>query len=148
MAASTRTEFLELRFDVSAGIPSTLIIDGFVDDLQHANALVLQLDTMVDASPVPTILALRQNFPNPFNPQTTIAYDLPATSSDERVRLRIVDVSGRVVRTLVDEDQPAGTYRTRWEGKNDRGEAVSSGVYFYVLDARGSRHTRKLVLLK
>ena len=141
-------EFIELRYDISGGMPNSIGIDGFVDALAGASLVYLDLDTMVDAGPIPTTLALRQNFPNPFNPQTTIAYDLPATSSEARVRLRIVDVAGRVVRTLVDEDQPGGTYRAHWEGKNDRGEAVSSGVYFYVLDARGSRQTRKLVLLK
>lgn len=141
-------EFIELRFDVSGGIPNTLIIDGFVDDLANANALVLQLNTMVDAGPIPTQLALHQNYPNPFNPRTTIAYDLPATSAEERAQLRIIDVNGRVVRTLVDENQRGGTYRVEWEGKNSRGESVSSGIYFSVLDARGARQTRKLLLLK
>jgi flagellar hook assembly protein FlgD len=64
------------------------------------------------------------------------------------VRLRIVDVTGRVVRTLVDQDQAGGSYRVTWEGKDNRGENASSGIYFSVLDARGTRQTRKLVLLK
>lgn len=92
-------------------------------------------------------LALGQNHPNPFNPQTTIPYDLPAGGS-VRVRLWILDISGRLVSTLVDEDQSGGSYKVTWEGKDDRGDAVSSGVYFYVLDAGAERRTRKLVLLK
>ena len=141
-------EFIELRYDISGGMPNSIAIDGFVDDLAGAQQVYLDLDTMVDAEHLPTTLALHQNFPNPFNPRTMIAYDLPTASSEARVRLRIVDVSGRVVRTLVDEDQPGGSYRVGWEGKSDRDEVVSSGIYFSVLDARGARQTRKLVLLK
>jgi hypothetical protein len=90
-------------------------------------------------------LALHQNVPNPFNPQTTIAYDLPSTS---RVRLLVMDVSGKLVRTLVDETQSTGSRSVVWNGRDDGGNAVSSGVYFYVLDAGKERLTRKLVLLK
>lgn len=90
-------------------------------------------------------LALHQNHPNPFNPQTTIAYDLPSTA---RVRLLVMDVSGKLVRTLVDETQAAGSRSVIWNGRDDNGNAVSSGVYFYVLDAGKERLTRKLVLLK
>ena len=146
-SAGPDAEFIELRYDISGGMPNSIAIDGFVDDLAGANQVYVDLN-LVAADRIPTVLALHQNFPNPFNPQTTIAYDLPTTTTTERVRLRVVDVSGRVVRTLVDEDQPGGSYRVRWEGKNDRDEVVSSGIYFSVLDARGSRQTRKLVLLK
>lgn len=141
-------EFVELRFDVTGGIPDFLVLDGFADDLAGAGLLLLSLDSMVGAGALPTHLALHQNYPNPFNPQTTISYELPAAARPERVRLRIVDVAGRVVRTLVNENQPGGSYRATWQGKDDRGESVSSGVYFYVLDAGGERRTRKLVLLK
>ena len=102
-------------------------------------------------SPVVTIttdarrLALYQNVPNPFNPQTSIRYDLPLSA---RVRLLIVDVAGRRVRTLVDEEQAAGSRAAIWNGRDDAGHAVASGVYFYVLDAGKQRLTRKLVLLK
>jgi len=90
-------------------------------------------------------LVLHQNHPNPFNPQTTIAYDIPSAS---RVRLLVMDVSGRLVRTLVDETQEPGSRSVVWNGRDDAGNAVSSGVYFYVLDAGKERLTRKLVLLK
>ncbi|HET6350158.1 MAG TPA: FlgD immunoglobulin-like domain containing protein [Candidatus Krumholzibacteria bacterium] len=90
-------------------------------------------------------LTLHQNIPNPFNPQTTIRYDLP---SPEHVRLSIFEVSGRLVRTLVDEDQGGGAHEVVWTGRDDNGRAASSGVYFYVLEAGKQRLTRKLVLLK
>ena len=90
-------------------------------------------------------LTLSQNVPNPFNPQTTIGYDLPSSAY---VRLMIFDVSGHLVRTLVDEQQTPGSRNVVWTGRDDAGNAVSSGVYFYVLDAGKQRLTRKLVLLK
>ncbi len=105
-------------------------------------------------SPVATVttpassLVLGQNHPNPFNPQTTIPYELPSTAQAVHARLVILDTAGRVVRTLVDEDQAGGSREAVWNGRNDAGGTVSSGVYFYVLDAGGERRTRKLVLLK
>jgi flagellar hook assembly protein FlgD len=94
------------------------------------------------------MLSLGQNHPNPFNPETTIPYDLPHSDKRERVRLWVLDIAGRIVTTLVDEDQGGGSYRVTWLGRDNRGEAVSSGVYFYVLDVGGQRRTKKLVLLK
>ena len=105
-------------------------------------------------SPVATVttlaslLVLGQNHPNPFNPQTTIPYELPNTTPSMHVRLLILDTTGRVVRTLVDVDQTGGPREAVWNGRDEGGHAVSSGVYFYVLDAGGERRTRKLVLLK
>jgi hypothetical protein len=141
-------EFVELHFDVSRGIQGTLFIDGFVDDLFGASQVFVALEGTVDVQPVASGLVLHQNHPNPFNPQTVIPYELPMSERSQRVRLWILDISGRIVNTLVDENQPGGSYRVEWQGKDDRGEAVSSGVYFYVLDAGGERRTRKLVLLK
>lgn len=98
------------------------------------------------AGAIPLELALGQNHPNPFNPQTTIRYDLPPGTT--HVRLWILDVAGHIVRTLVDESQTGGTRSVVWNGSDDRGESVSSGVYFYVLDTGGKRLAKKLVLLK
>jgi hypothetical protein len=98
-------------------------------------------------SPRPTTFrdALIQNFPNPFNPTTTIAFSLAGNS---HVRLAIYDVRGARVRTLIDGPRVAGSYRVLWDGKNDGGLDVSSGVYFYRLTAGGFQSTRKMVLLK
>ncbi len=90
-------------------------------------------------------LALGQNHPNPFNPQTTIPFDIPAPA---RVRLLVMDAAGRMVRKLVDENVPAGAHNAVWDGRDGGGRSVSSGVYFYVLDVGGERLTRKMVLLK
>lgn len=88
---------------------------------------------------------LSQNMPNPFNPKTTIAFNLSAPSS---VVLEIFDVAGRKVATLVDEQLPAGPYNAVWNGHSDGGERVASGVYFYRLAAGDRETSRKMVLLK
>jgi hypothetical protein len=94
---------------------------------------------------VPSQTALMQNHPNPFNPTTTIEYSLDAGGS---VSLRVYDVSGRLVRTLVEGEKGPGAHAEVWNGRNDRGEAVSTGVYFYRLRAGEKVLTRKAVLLK
>jgi flagellar hook assembly protein FlgD len=93
-------------------------------------------------------MTLGQNHPNPFNPQTSIPYTLPGGSQTSHVRLFILDVSGGIVRRLVNESQAGGSHTALWNGDDDRGTPVSSGVYFYVLDVEGRRLTKKLVLLK
>jgi YVTN family beta-propeller protein len=88
---------------------------------------------------------LDQNVPNPFNPTTVIKY---AIASDNAVNLTIYDVAGRKVRTLVNERQRADAYRVTWDGSNDTGQKVASGVYFYKLVAGKFTQTKKMVLLK
>ncbi|MFH1688714.1 MAG: GEVED domain-containing protein [Candidatus Eisenbacteria bacterium] len=89
---------------------------------------------------------LGQNTPNPFNPTTTISYDVPADGG--HVEIRIIDVTGRLVRTLVDEPQTGGRKSVAWDGRDDGGERCGSGVYFYRIDAPGFSSSRKMVLLK
>lgn len=91
------------------------------------------------------VFALRQNVPNPFNPSTLIAYELPARTA---VELTIYDVDGRLVRRLVDEAQGPGTFTVTWEGRNDHGGTVASGVYFYRLSTSSGVKTKKMVFLK
>ncbi|MDH3216191.1 MAG: T9SS type A sorting domain-containing protein [Candidatus Krumholzibacteria bacterium] len=89
---------------------------------------------------------LYQNAPNPFNPTTTIRYEVP--SNGGHVRLQIFDLAGHLVRTLADRRETAGTKSVLWDGKNSWGSPVASGLYFYRLEATGFVETRKLVLLK
>jgi len=91
-------------------------------------------------------IALGQNHPNPFNPTTTIPFTI--AMEDSKVRIFVLDASGRVVRTLYNGTKPAGSHTVTWDGRDDRGGATSSGVYFYVLDVGNERRTRKMVLLK
>ncbi|UCH85524.1 MAG: T9SS type A sorting domain-containing protein [Candidatus Latescibacterota bacterium] len=88
---------------------------------------------------------LHPTYPNPFNPQTTIEYSLRESG---RVSLRIYDIAGRLVRTLLSEEKTAGTYTTIWNGRDDNGAEVSSGVYFVRFEAGGDVHAQKIVFLK
>jgi hypothetical protein len=95
---------------------------------------------------LPGRFELYENAPNPFNPTTVIRYDVPAGGG--RVAIRIYDIKGSLVRTLFDAVQTPGEKRVTWEGTNDRGNLVASGVYFYRLQAPGFTRTRKMILLK
>jgi len=96
---------------------------------------------------------LEQNYPNPFNPETTIQYAIPAQSRTggtgrTRVSLQIFNMQGQLVRTLVNDEQTPGRYRVVWNGRNDTGAKVSSGVYVYTLTAGDYKATKKLSALK
>jgi hypothetical protein len=103
--------------------------------------------TGVDPEPIetPTRYALHDNFPNPFNPTTTIRYDL-AEAAD--VHLEIYNIKGERVTVLVDRHQPPGRHNVRWDGHNSSGQPVATGVYFYRLRAGEFVETRKMQLLK
>jgi hypothetical protein len=88
---------------------------------------------------------LEQNFPNPFNPQTTLAYSVKDASD---VSLVIYDVAGRRVRELVNEHRKAGVYKVVWDGRDGKGTQVASGVYFYKLAAGSFVDTKKMIMLK
>ena len=87
-----------------------------------------------------------RNFPNPFNPSTAIRYAVPETGA--RVTLTVYDLSGRLVRTLIDEDRAAGEHSVVWFGRDDRGNELASGVYFYRVRIGGYSAERKMLLLK
>ncbi|MEL6822506.1 MAG: FlgD immunoglobulin-like domain containing protein [Calditrichota bacterium] len=88
---------------------------------------------------------LESNYPNPFNPTTTIRYELSSAGS---VRLDVLDVTGAIVKTLVQDAQAIGTYQVDWDATNQVGNAVTSGLYFYRLIHDGSSVTRKMTLLR
>lgn len=94
-----------------------------------------------------TSASLSQNYPNPFNPTTRIEYLVPEGQA-QRVALVVYDVRGARVRTLVDGIVTGGKYVVDWDGRNDQGQTVGSGVYFYRLVERNFTRTRKMLLLK
>ena len=101
---------------------------------------------------LPGTFSLEQNFPNPFNPATTIRYRVPARSF---IQIAIFNVIGVRVRALVSDIRSAGDYTVRWDGLNDGGEALPSGVYFYRLTGvntegvtRSFNTTKKLLLIR
>jgi hypothetical protein len=98
---------------------------------------------------LPKSFHLAQNYPNPFNPSTTISFDVPMTSGDKpHVLLTTYDIRGRRVRTLVDSELEQGTHKIHWDGLNDHGQSVSSGIYLYTLSVGGETFTRKMMVLK
>ena len=103
------------------------------------------LNVIIGEEEIPAANSLAQNYPNPFNPATTIHFGVREKG---RVTLRVYDVAGRLVRTLVDEVRDAGAYREVWDGTNNRGSVVASGVYFYRISAKEFEQTRKMVLLR
>ena len=100
--------------------------------------------------PIPQQAGLGNNFPNPFNPDTWIPYQLP---SPAQVVIKIYNVQGQLVRTLNIGQREAGYYTTKeragyWNGRNEQGESVASGVYFYTIKAGNFVATKRLVVLK
>jgi hypothetical protein len=101
--------------------------------------------TPVTQPSLPVSNYLGQNYPNPFNPMTTIEYGL---STPEHVELVIYDISGALVRRLVSGAKPAGWYSVQWDGRDQTGRRVASGVYLSRMTAGSFTEVRKLVLLK
>ncbi|MGB8657487.1 MAG: T9SS type A sorting domain-containing protein [Candidatus Zixiibacteriota bacterium] len=93
----------------------------------------------------PGSFSLSQNHPNPFNPETDIAYFVP---SNCHVNLTIFNIMGQKVITLVDEEQPSGEKSVHWDGKGQNGQEVASGIYFYRLRAGEYNEVRKMIMMK
>ncbi|MDP3025797.1 MAG: T9SS type A sorting domain-containing protein, partial [candidate division Zixibacteria bacterium] len=89
--------------------------------------------------------ALHPNYPNPFNPTTNISFALP---EDSRVSLKIYNLSGQLVKTVLDANLPAGTFTVIWDGTNISEERVASGIYFYKLTAGNYSQTKKMCFMK
>jgi hypothetical protein len=144
-ALSGDGDLIAFRFHARAGrLHGYATALQFVDDLAGASSVSISLENTI-STPVPDQVVLHQNSPNPFNPETTIRFELPSAM---RVQLSIFDVHGRLVRKLIDEQRGAGASTAAWNGRDDRGAGVATGLYFYVLEAGGSRYQRKMVLLK
>ncbi len=103
------------------------------------------LQTGIEEGQMPASFFLSQNYPNPFNPTTSISFGLPTASE---VRLEVFNLLGQRVRTLVNGDMEAGYKTVVWDGKDESGKAVSSGIYLYKLSATGFEKSQKMLLLK
>ncbi|MFQ5865574.1 MAG: FlgD immunoglobulin-like domain containing protein, partial [bacterium] len=101
---------------------------------------------------LPQTFALHQNFPNPFNPSTEIQYELPSRVGEStgkmNTTLKIYNLLGQEVRTLLDEQQAPGYYRAIWNGRDNLGQRVTSGVYIYRLQAGDFVDVKKMVLVQ
>jgi hypothetical protein len=99
----------------------------------------------VEIAAVPTVFALAQNYPNPFNPSTTIKYQI---ATDANVTLDVYNLQGQKIRALVAKEQKAGYYSVVWDGRNEAGQTVSSGLYLYRVQAGSFVATHKMLLIK
>lgn len=150
---STDGPWARLVFSAVPGARAGLL--GVDQVAVYADGVTLQGLSVMGVSQVslrPQTYALDPNFPNPFNPQTNMRFQLPQQSV---VTLRIYDVLGQEVRTLVEGTHAAGVHRVTWDGRDSRGRPVASGVYFYALEARSAEtigshfhQVRKLMLLR
>ncbi len=95
--------------------------------------------------PLPRFFELGQNYPNPFNPTTTIKYSIPKAA---KVELEIYNILGQTVKTLVEEEKPAGFYQVSWDGRDEHGRGVSTGIYLYQIRAGDFVETKKMQFVK
>jgi len=137
---------------ISSGKNIILEIDGEVEilsalgvDQPAAPVRVELVNGVLNDDNLPLKFELSQNFPNPFNPTTEIAFSLPSTGE---ITLQIFNIAGQQVRTLTNGMREAGTHRVIWNGRNDQGSDVSSGIYFYRLNTGEFTETKKMILLK
>jgi len=121
------------------------VVDGMERTTSAYSGQFFVYPVICDTPAISAVLALGQNHPNPFNPQTVIAFDLPRS---QKASLRIYDVQGRLVTTLVEGELSAGPHRLTWKGCDDSGRTVSSGTYFYRLSTDDGQLVKKMSLLK
>jgi hypothetical protein len=139
-------------------LPATLISSDPINEIKLQIDKILLADSKAVKIPVddgspsrPVAFELGQNYPNPFNPSTTIKFTLPSPNDGGAVlpaNLKIYNVLGKVVRTLVDEPMAPGVHHEVWDGRDEQGNKVASGIYFYRLRAGDFQQTKKMVLMK
>jgi len=141
----TETSFLDLNWDIGTQWYYKVAGVDIHANLGEFGLLESGQTSDVDPMVLPAMTVLQGNHPNPFNPSTTISYELAASG---HVRLDIFDASGRLVRTLIDENQSAGHREIVWNGRDESNRNLSSGVYLYRLQADKQRQTKRMTLLK
>jgi len=148
--SSLRMGHWDTALNPDAWVDITTSLDTVNDRIcgttDHLSPFVIGGGSVTAVGNGPAMPALHQNVPNPFNPTTTIAYDVP--SAGARVSIRVYDTAGRLVRTLVDRQEAAGAHDVTWDGRDEFGSAVASGVYFYKMTAGSFVESRRMVLLK
>ena len=132
-------------FDLSSLDRSNALIEINYVAYDDSNRVIARGTQTFNIIAIPDQFALHQNYPNPFNPTTRINYDVPEMGHTD---IRLYDLMGREVRTLLNRELAAGYHTINWDGKNNRGQIVSAGIYFCQLRARGFTKTLKMMLLK
>jgi hypothetical protein len=148
-AVSEAGELLSLKFEITAKERDRGALKLERYQLNAGTLKQAEVEFTVGVPAVPVEFALHQNYPNPFNPETTIRFDVPAVSEKNiRVRLSVYNISGQLVRTLLDEEREAGVHEIRWDSRDNTGNLVASGIYLYSISAGDFFATKKMMLLK
>jgi hypothetical protein len=130
-----------VRITSKAENPISVVSDGFFAILAETTDVIEERKE----HSFPATFILYQNYPNPFNPSTKIEFSLPERA---QVTLEIYNISGKRVKRLVDEELPSGQWSVIWDGEDDKGMEVASGIYFYRLKTSQFTQTRKMVLIR
>ncbi len=132
---------------LGTGEAEIVLTDADIRDCQNQKLLGEGFlnQSVVASAQVPDKYELLQNYPNPFNPETEIAYLLP---EETWVSIKVYNISGQLVKTLVDEVVPAGKHTVRWNGTGESGNTVATGVYFYRMETEKFQRTAKMILVK
>ncbi len=136
---------LNMKSSVDALDVGSIKIEQAILVDKDAGKLAVKIVDKLGEANIPKEFSLSQNYPNPFNPQTIIQYGLPY---DCDVEIAIYNILGQKIKTLVNEHQQAGRRRKAWDGRNENGEEVSSGIYFYRIKAGEFVQTKKMAVLK
>ena len=142
MVVPVETEYVEydvVRDYIIANSPLNYTTEGRVEDTYETAVPTRQEDR------VPSKISLLQNYPNPFNPETTILYQL---NKETKVSLKIYNTVGQLIKTLVEKTQAGGIHTINWDGKDELGRDVTSGVYLYQLKSENSSENRKMLLVR
>ena len=150
LTAKSGNHLINLPFELNGSLDASslieftgeMIVAGYNGEKVQANFEnnYLTLDSIL-----PATTSLSKNYPNPFNPSTTIDYSIAKPGN---VSLVIYDLNGSTVKTLVNDFVTANNYSVTWDGKNDNGQQVASGQYFYVMQAPGFNSTEYMTLIK
>ncbi|MDP8202487.1 MAG: C25 family cysteine peptidase [Candidatus Tenebribacter burtonii] len=145
-------DYYETSFTVTSGIQTgeearmiSYVYSDENDFVQYKYPITISDGTSSPDLPELPSSLIASNHPNPFNPSTTIAYSLP---DDGLIELKIFNTKGQLVKTLVDGEQPAGSYEIVWSGKDYNEKSVSSGIYFYKLSTKDETVLKKMLMLK
>lgn len=144
-AAINQTDAVVLTIGAAGDFKGMTISDGIAVDVEGRSFPILASEAVSTGSSMPMEFGLSPNYPNPFNAGTVIPFRL---GTDMHVRLEVIDVLGRRIRTLVNAMTSAGSHSATWDGRDEQGVQAASGVYFYRLSGDGLIERRKMLLVK
>lgn len=142
LSSNAHCQNYDMHINLNDGSTITFAIDD-IQRIEFGNPT--GIDGADDNMPVIQSLILMQNFPNPFNPATTIEYQIPKTGD---VTIRVYNIGGQLVKELLNETQSKGTHEVHWDGLGQNNEQVASGIYIYTVKSDGLTLSKKMMLVK